>query len=47
MFMEESASPDFKKMFESSPGLYLVLTPQFDIVAVSDAYAQATKTSRK
>ncbi|HUP25838.1 MAG TPA: ATP-binding protein [Thermoanaerobaculia bacterium] len=40
-------SPDFRVLFESSPGLYLVLTPDFRIVAVSEAYLQATMTSRE
>jgi len=39
--------PDFRALFESAPGLYLVLTPQLVIVAVSDAYAQATMTRRE
>lgn len=39
-------APDFRALFESAPGLYLVLTPDFRIVAVSDAYAHATKTER-
>src|SRR5579872_1744222 len=38
--------PDFRAMFESSSGLYLVLTPDFRIAAVSDAYLLATMTSR-
>jgi two-component system cell cycle sensor histidine kinase/response regulator CckA len=38
--------PDFRALFESAPGLYLVLTPEFTIVAVSDAYLRATKTKR-
>ncbi|MBV8844982.1 MAG: response regulator [Bryobacterales bacterium] len=33
-------------MFESVPGLYLVLTPNLEIIAASDAYLEATKTSR-
>lgn len=37
---------DFKLLFESVPGLYLVLTPELMIVAVSDAYLQATMTRR-
>jgi len=36
--------PDFRALFESAPGLYLVLTPELTIVAVSDAYARATMT---
>jgi PAS domain-containing protein len=39
--------PDFRALFESAPGLYLVLTPDFTIVAVSDAYLSATMTKRK
>ena len=38
--------PDFKALFEGAPGLYLVLTPDLRIVAVSDAYLQATMTRR-
>jgi PAS domain S-box-containing protein len=41
-----SDGPNFKKLFESAPGLYLVLTPTFRIVAVSNAYLKATMTSR-
>lgn len=40
-------TPDFRLLFESTPGLYLVLTPEFRIVAVSDAYLQATMTRRE
>jgi signal transduction histidine kinase len=39
--------PDFRTLFESAPGLYLVLTPDFTIVAVSDAYLRATMTKRE
>ena len=39
-------SPDFRVLFESSPGLYLVLTPDLTIVAASDAYLTATMTRR-
>jgi len=38
--------PDFQTLFESAPGLYLVLTPDLKIVAVSDAYLRATMTRR-
>jgi PAS domain S-box-containing protein len=37
----------FRALFESLPGLYLVLTPDFKIVAVSDAYLAATFTQRE
>jgi hypothetical protein len=35
---------DFRALFESAPGLYLVLTPDLKIVAVSDAYGRAGVT---
>lgn len=38
--------PDFQALFESAPGLYLVLTPALTILAVSDAYLRATMTKR-
>src|SRR5579871_6021732 len=38
--------PDFRVLFESGPGLYLVLTPDLRIAAVSDAYLKATMTDR-
>src|SRR6202163_206843 len=40
-------TPDYQSLFESAPGLYLVLTPDFRIVAVSDAYLSATMTKRE
>src|SRR5919206_5155208 len=39
-------NPDFRAVFESTPGLYLLLTPELTIVAVSDAYLSATMTKR-
>ncbi|HZP61609.1 MAG TPA: PAS domain S-box protein, partial [Opitutaceae bacterium] len=36
----------FRAFFESLPGLYLVLTPDLKIMAVSDAYLKATMTTR-
>lgn len=41
------AEPDFRVLFEAVPGLYLVLTPDFRIAAVSDAYVRATMTRRE
>jgi PAS domain S-box-containing protein len=38
--------PDFRELFESVPGLYLVLNSNFRIVAVSNAYLRATMTTR-
>ncbi|HEY0606214.1 MAG TPA: PAS domain-containing protein [Herpetosiphonaceae bacterium] len=39
-------TPDFRLIFESMPGAYIVLTPDYTIAAVSDAYARATMTTR-
>lgn len=38
---------ELKSLFESLPGLYLVLTPELQIVAASDAYLKATLTTRE
>lgn len=38
---------DFRALFEGSPDLYAVLDPDLKIVAVSDAYCQATMTNRE
>ena len=37
----------FENLFKSLPGLYLVLTPDLKIFAVSDAYLKATMTKRE
>lgn len=42
-----SPAPDFQALFQSAPGLYLVLSPDLNIVAVSDAYLRATMTKRE
>lgn len=42
----KSSGIDFQHLFESIPGLYLVLSPELIIVAVSDAYLKATLTER-
>lgn len=36
----------FRQLFESAPGLYLVLDPDLNIIAVTDAYLRATMTRR-
>lgn len=41
------SAPDFQVLFQSAPGLYLVLTPDLRIAAVSDAYLHATMTTRE
>jgi PAS domain S-box-containing protein len=45
--MTSYPAPDFQVLFQSAPGLYLVLTSQLNIVAVSDAYLCATMTKRE
>ena len=48
--IQPTALPDFKALFEASPGLQLVLlpdAPRFTIIAVTDAYLHATKTQRQ
>src|SRR5687767_11912882 len=40
-------TPDFRNLFESAPGLFLVLSPELKIVAVSNAYLKATVTKRE
>ena len=44
--LESLPEPDFRTLFESAPGLFLVLTPDFKIVAASNAYVSATLTKR-
>ncbi|HKP98283.1 MAG TPA: ATP-binding protein [Fibrobacteria bacterium] len=39
--------PDFRFLFEKSPALYLILRPDYTIIAVTDAYARATMTTRE
>ncbi len=43
----DAPTPDFQLLFESAPGLYLVLNPDLTIVAVSDAWLVATMTQRR
>jgi signal transduction histidine kinase len=43
---DDIPASDFRALFESVPGLYLVLTADLRIVAVSDAYLRATMTRR-
>jgi formate hydrogenlyase transcriptional activator len=42
-----SPAPDFQALFQSVPGLYLVLGTDLSILAVSDAYLRATMTKRE
>lgn len=41
------AEPDFRKIFESSPRAYLVLSPDFTIIAASDIYLRISMTQRE
>lgn len=45
--MQSPNGVNFQWLFESAPGLYLVLLPDLTIVAVSNAYLQATMTKRE
>ncbi len=38
---------NYQLLFESAPGCFLVLAPDFTIIAVSDAYLKATMTQRE
>lgn len=38
--------PDLRVLFESAPGVCVTLDPDLRIVAVSDAYLEATMTKR-
>src|ERR1700687_1207744 len=40
------AVEDFRLLFEAAPTPFLILTPEFQIVAVSDSYLRATMTRR-
>lgn len=50
MSQPRNPEPDFRTLFESVPGLFLVLepdAPRYTIVGVSDAYVRATMTKRE
>jgi signal transduction histidine kinase/CheY-like chemotaxis protein len=44
---ESGVGPDFQRLFEGAPGLFLALDPQLKIVAVSTAYLNATLAERE
>lgn len=44
--MTRHSDPDFRRLFDAAPGLYLVLRPDLTIAAVSDEYLRATMTER-
>jgi PAS domain-containing protein len=43
----EFVAPEFRALFEASPGAYLVLNPDLIIVAATDSYIRATMTRRE
>jgi len=45
--MQMPSGIQFQRLFESVPGLYLILLPDLTIIAVSDAYLKATMTRRE
>ncbi|GGY83079.1 hypothetical protein GCM10007388_15080 [Pseudoduganella plicata] len=42
-----AGAPDYQRVFEASPAPYLLLSPEFTIVAANDAYLRATATQRE
>ena len=42
----EPPALDFRLLFNSAPGLYVVVTPDLRVVAASDAYLSASRTER-
>jgi len=44
--MSDGGALNYRRLFEGAPGLYLVLSPDFTILAASDAYLRATMTDR-
>lgn len=44
---KNTTEPDYRLLFENAPGMYLVMTPQFRVVAVSNAYLAGTMTQRE
>lgn len=45
--MKTADEPDFHALFQAAPSPYLVLTPEFTIVAANDTYLHATGTVRQ
>lgn len=43
---QDPHNPEYRAVFESSPGSYLLLSPDLTIVGVTDAYLRATMTRR-
>lgn len=45
--LTQKDSPDFRRLFETLPGLYIVLTPDLRVVTVTDDYLRTTMVSRE
>lgn len=45
--MQTNPNPDFKLLFETIPGNYLVLSPQLNIMAASNSYLAVSMTKRE
>lgn len=45
--MNYGISPDFGEIFEALPKAYLILTPDFIMVAANDAYCKLTRMNRE
>lgn len=45
--LSQPPAPDYQALFEAAPGLYLVLRKDLTIIAVSNAYVEATLTRRE
>lgn len=46
MHPRDRTGPDYQSIFNATPGNYLLLSPDFTIVGVNEAYLRATKTGR-
>lgn len=46
MSFPQPSEHSFRAFFEGSPGLYVVLDPEFHVVALSDPYARAVRLAR-
>lgn len=45
--MTKIRTPEFKSLFESLPGIYVILNPDLSITAASNTYLTATNTTRE
>lgn len=45
--MSRAPEPDFRRIFEALPGMFLILSPDLRILAASDVWLRSTKTRRE